>query len=194
MRRFAAGEELVLRHLHHGRVVSALPMRVVAHDEALVAWMAPGTPIAYPVGVVDGDLLPLDRWVVEERGWFGNGVLHVMPPAREHSLLHFWNDDRSFRGWYVNLQDELEETRFGVDTRDRQLDLWIEADRSVTWKDEHHLGQAIESGLMTPSECLAARREAERVLADWPFPTGWEGWEPDPAWPLPALPADWAVR
>jgi predicted RNA-binding protein associated with RNAse of E/G family len=117
-----------------------------------------------------------------------------MPPGRAHAIVHFRNDDGSFRGWYVNLQDELRETRFGVDTRDQQLDLWIEAGETVTWKDEHHLGQAIELGLMTADECLGARREAERVLEEWPFPTGWEDWQPDPGWPLPALPADWATR
>src|SRR4051812_12704495 len=115
MRRYLPGDELVLRHLHHGRVVGALPMRVVADDEALVTWMAPRTRIAYPVGVVDGDLLPLARWRVEERLWLGNGVLHVLPPGRAHSIIHFRNDDGSFRGWYVNLQDELRRTRFGVD-------------------------------------------------------------------------------
>jgi hypothetical protein len=191
MRRYAPGEELLLRHLHHGRVVMALPARVLAHDDELVAWVAPGTPIVYPVGLEDGRLLPLDRWTVEERPWYGNGCVFAMPPGRAHSIVHFWNDDGSFRGWYVNLQDPLRETPRGFDTRDRQLDLWIEAGGTVTWKDEDHLEQAVELGLMTAAECLAARAEAERVLREWPFPTGWEDWRPDPAWPLPSLPADW---
>ena len=37
----------------------------------------------------------------------------------------------------------------------------------------------------------AIRAEGERVIAEWPFPTGWEAWRPDPAWPTPVLPTDW---
>jgi hypothetical protein len=29
------------------------------------------------------------------------------------------------------------------------------------------------------------------VLAAWPFPTGWEDWRPDPAWPAPELVSGW---
>ena len=35
--------------------------------------------------------------------------------------------------------------------------------------------------------------EANRVLDEWPFPTGWEDWQPDPAWSLPTLPEGWDV-
>ena len=35
-----------------------------------------------------------------------------------------------------------------------------------------------------------ARRET-RVIEEWPFPTGWESWRPDPTWPLPAVPPGW---
>ena len=30
-----------------------------------------------------------------------------------------------------------------------------------------------------------------RVLEEWPFPTGWEDWRPDPSWPIPQLPDGW---
>ena len=39
------------------------------------------------------------------------------------------------------------------------------------------------------SACSTPRRvraEAARVLEEWPFPTGWEDWRPDPSWPVPA--------
>jgi len=29
------------------------------------------------------------------------------------------------------------------------------------------------------------------VLADPPWPTGWEAWRPDPSWPVPELPPGW---
>jgi hypothetical protein len=28
----------------------------------------------------------------------------------------------------------------------------------------------------------------EEVLAEWPFATGWEKWEPDPTWTVPEHP------
>jgi hypothetical protein len=37
-------------------------------------------------------------------------------------------------------------------------------------------------------DAAAARAEGERVIAEWPFPTGWEDFRPDPAWQLPRLP------
>ena len=60
-------------------------------------------------------------------------------------------------------------------------------------KDEDDLARAIELGIMTAEEGRLAREEAERVIEEWPFPTGWEDWRPDPDWPLPALPEDWHV-
>ena len=35
--------------------------------------------------------------------------------------------------------------------------------------------------------------EGERLLAEGPFPTGWEEWRPDPAWNVPELPAEWRI-
>ena len=46
---------------------------------------------------------------------------------------------------------------------------------------------------MSAEEGRLAREEAERVTEEWPFPTGWEDWQPDPAWPMPTLPEDWDV-
>jgi hypothetical protein len=42
-------------------------------------------------------------------------------------------------------------------------------------------------------DAASARAEGERVLAAWPFPTGWEDFRPDPRWELPQLPAGWDV-
>ena len=93
----------------------------------------------------------------------------------------------------MNLQMPLRRRPGGYDTRDLQLDLVVEPAGSVTWKDEDHLEQALESGLLSADDARLARGEAERVLAEWPFPTGWEDWRPDPGWELPELPAGWDV-
>ena len=186
-------ESLLLRHVAGGRVVMALPSVVLAREPELVTWVAPGTPIAFPDGLDAGRLLPLEEWNVELRTWRGPGRLEVSPLGRRHALRLFWHADRRFRGWYVNLQAPLSRAALGFDTMDWQLDLWIEPDGAVHWKDEEHLAQAVDQGLLTPAEALAAREEAEQVLEEWPFPTGWESWQPDPDWPVPALPDGWDV-
>jgi uncharacterized protein len=70
---------------------------------------------------------------------------------------------------------------------DHQLDIWIYPDGRWEWKDEDDLAKSIEFGIFTAEEAAAVRAAGERVVAEWPFPTGWENWRPDPAWPLPAL-------
>ena len=188
-------DSLLLRHVVHGRVVAAFPSTVVEKTaETLVACIAPGTPIVYPRGRdTDGNLVTSDQWGVERRSWFGPVGLELTPLGRRHSIRHFRRQDGSFRGWYVNLQAPLTESRLGFDTTDWQLDLWIPEGGEAQWKDEEDLARALELGLMTLEEGQVAREEAERVLEEWPFPTGWEDWQPDPRWTAPALPEDWHV-
>jgi len=191
------GETILVRHIHHGRVVQAAPARVVAdRPDVLVTWIASGTPIVYPTGQDgEGRLLPLASWRIEHRPWFGAGCLELMPPGRAHAIRLLRDDDGSFRGWYVNLQAPMRRRPDGFDTRDLQLDLVVAPGGAVTWKDEDHLEQAVELGLLSDDDACLARAEAERVLAEWPFPTGWEDWCPDPGWELelPELPAGWDV-
>jgi len=186
--------EMLIRHVANGRVLMALPSIVVdPGSELLVTWIAPGTPIVYPDGLEDGRMLPLEEWKVDLRSWVGPGRLELTSPGRRHSIRLIHGEDGAFLGWYVNLQAPLVRSALGYDTMDWQLDLWIEPDGTVHWKDEDHLAQAVEHELLTAEEARAAREEAHRVLSEWPFPTGWEDWRPDPAWRLPTLPDGWDV-
>ena len=72
-----------------------------------------------------------------------------------------------------------------------QLSHVVEPDGSWRWKDEDELETAVRVDFFTPPEAEAIRGEGEAVVAEWPFPTGWEDWRADPTWPLPTLPADW---
>jgi Protein of unknown function (DUF402) len=187
-------ESLLVRHLAKGRVVMAMPSLVVeGGSERLVTWIEPGTPIAYPLGREDGRLRPFDEWEVELRTWKGPGRLELTRHGRRHSIRLFRDKGGSFRGWYVNLQAPLTESRFGYDTSDWQLDLWIEPNGDVHWKDEADLEQAIELEIMTPEEARLAREEAHRVLDEWPFPTGFEDWRPEGGTTLLTLPDGWDV-
>ena len=52
----------------------------------------------------------------------------------------------------------------------------------------------VRQGRFTSKDVAAFRAEGERVLADWPFPTGWEEWQPVPAWAAPKRTQDWRPR
>ena len=45
--------------------------------------------------------------------------------------------------------------------------------------------------MLTEEDERAARADADRLVDEWPFPTGWEDWRPDPGWEPPSLPAGW---
>lgn len=49
----------------------------------------------------------------------------------------------------------------------------------------------VKQGQFSPEQAEAFRAEGERVIAEWPFPTGWEEWRPEDSWPVPSLPDGW---
>ena len=94
----------------------------------------------------------------------------------------FWRDG-AFEHWYVNFEQPLRRSPVGFDTFDEKLDLIVQPDGRYVWKDEDELEQAAALGLV---DAAAVRAEAARVLEEWPFPTGWEDWRPDPVVADPA--------
>lgn len=190
------GEEVVLRYFNRGRPTGAVPTRAVSADDGPVLWLAPGTTVKWPgvagrpvreVPLEERYTLPLG---VIDRPWKGDGVLILGRQGRAHSIWLFWESWR-FAGWYVQLEAPWRPFRFGFDTEDHTLDIWIESDGSWQWKDEHELDVAVELGFFTSEQAAAFRAEGERVIAEWPFPTGWEEWRADPSWPVPLVPGDW---
>ncbi len=192
------GETIVIRNVHGGRPIGAMPVRVVSTDDDLpVVWLPGGAPVMRPG--IDGrfvrEVPAEERYRSTERTpvlhhWQGEGILILGRPGRAHSIWLFW-EDAEFAGWYVNLEAPWRPSRIGFDTRDHSLDLWIERDGSWHWKDEHELEVAVEHGFFSPHAAADFRGEGERVIEEWPFPTGWEDWRPDPSWTVPALPEEW---
>jgi hypothetical protein len=176
-----------------------MPTRVVATEDGPVLWLPPGTIVGWPAvgGRRIADVPAAERygqpWDVLERPWAGDGIVIVGVPGRAHSIWLFW-ERGDFVGWYVNLEDRWRPSRLGFDSRDHELDIWVESDGSWRWKDEDHLEIAVDAGVFSAEEAASFRAEGERVLAEWPFPTGWEEWRADPSWPVPTAPADWATQ
>jgi uncharacterized protein len=196
--RWRYGETAVLRYVEGDGVAGAIPMTVVQDEPELVAlYIAGGTRIKWPyVGglpirqatLEDRFTLP---WIPGDKTWTGDGVLVLNRPGRAHSIWLFRDDGSAGGAWYVQLEDPHRRTRLGFDTRDHTLDAWVEGDGAWRWKDEDELEVALAHGHHSAGEAAAMREEAERVRAEWPFPTGWEDWRPDPAWDLPELPEGW---
>jgi uncharacterized protein DUF402 len=180
------GDHVVVRQLFLGRIWSAVPAIVVRDDDELNAnWLAP-VPFAYAEGSL------FDGWELREHGARRRrGIVRLTRPGRSHSILVFRHDDGSLQGWYVNLEQPQRRSAVGFDFEDRLLDVFVEPDGRWRWLDEHELAEAVERGLVDQGEAAEMRAEGERVLAEWPFPTGWEDWQPDPSWTLPSLPDGW---
>lgn len=189
---WSKGAEILLRYVERGQVVAALPVRVVADGgAAVVLHLVGGSTIAWPT--VDDQ--PIRSVELERRftGRLGAAQRTWEPPGftivyREGSAYALW----LFPGrWYVNLEEPWRRTELGFDTRDHTLDIWVDPDGSWQWKDEDELEAAVRFGRHLPEEAQAIRAEGERVLAEWPFPTGWEEWSPPEDWRPAELPAGW---
>lgn len=182
---WSEGAVVVVRELWKGRVWKARPWIVVQDDpDELVLWIPAGTPTRVP----GGSGIPRDDWELED-GTFTRAALRIARPGQLHSILLF--EGETGLEWYVNLERPLRRSRVGFDHLDRELDLLARPDGTWEWLDEDEFEEAQALGVIDPVEAAEIRAEGERVLAQWPFPTGWEDWRPDPAWPLPELPAGW---
>jgi hypothetical protein len=196
-----SGDEVVYRHRSRdGRYLFGKPLRILEHTpEHVVGFIPGGTEIARPVLADGSDVraVPLtERWshprIPARRPWTGNGTVMIFPRGRAHSIWLFRGPEA--RGWYVNLEDPHVFGERTISTRDHVLDIWVPLDTGTPqWKDEDELEASIAAGRITPEEAVAIRAEGERVMRERPWPTGWEDFEPDPAWPLPTLFDGWDV-
>ena len=189
--RWEPGEVVVWWEAWRGRMYCASPVRVVEDTgECIVCYLAEGTRFLFPLGA----------WLFDDEhpwaargGWTGHGVLIQHRQGRAHTIWHFWEgEDRRFAGWYVNMQQPYVRDARSFQTQDHELDIWVTADGSWQWKDVEELEEWISRGRFTAEEVAEIRAEGERIVDEWPFPTGWENWQPDPSWDVPELPSSWA--
>ncbi|GAA1184221.1 hypothetical protein F4556_007575 [Kitasatospora gansuensis] len=95
--------------------------------------------------------------------------------------------------WYVNFEKPyLRRQGVGIDT----LDLVVTPDLSGPhWKDRDEYAQLRRLGVIDDYLHRQVERAKGRAITmldnrTGPFAGGWPAWAPDPAWPLPELPAD----
>lgn len=200
--RWKPGDTIVERGVFFGSVFIARPMRVVAHDDGVLA-------TSLMIGTEYFGLNASSReTVVDEfaRGevtfgmktWDTHNVLVLVREGDPYSAQAFWNEEGRFVGWYINLQDPLSWTNLGYDTRDHALDLIVGEDlASWLWKDEDELEALTRLGVFTPDEAVAIRANGEAVVdlvrAGRPWWAPWRTWEPEPSSAIPRLPDGWDV-
>lgn len=183
------GAEIAIRDVWFGRAWRAFAARVVANAPGLVVlWVPRGSPSFYPVDADGHEVRLPHAEPVHAARPAPREALALQRPGARHSIWLFWNPPGRFEHWYVNLERTIGWNGSCFDTVDEKLDLIVEPGGAVRWKDQDELEHAAERGLLDAGE---VRAEAERVVADWPFPTGWEDFRPDPAWGVPRLPDDW---
>jgi Protein of unknown function (DUF402) len=142
-----------------------------------VVWLPPGTP--YVIGT---DLFA--DWTYEYRV-LGRPQLRVTRPGGAFSVFLFAD------GWYVNLEQPQQATALGFDYEDELLDVWVPFGGKPELLDEDELDEAVQRGFISPERAAEIHAKAERIIAEPPWPTGWEDWQPEAGWELPQLPPGW---
>ncbi|WP_436787597.1 DUF402 domain-containing protein [Yinghuangia sp. YIM S10712] len=204
---WSPGDRILWRYLRFGQVLDCRPVTVVRDDpDQLAVWLAGGTRRVKPVLPDGSDIrsAPLDQRfrlgrVPAVEAWTGNGVLMLARPGEPWSVWLFWSPDWRFNGWYINLERPRERWSGGVDTEDLVLDVWVTPDRRWQFKDEDELAASRDAGRFDDTdvaEIYAYGRRAVEAVRAWgpPFSENWQSFRPDPSWPLPELPADWATQ
>ncbi|MGA4540106.1 DUF402 domain-containing protein [Uniformispora flossi] len=202
---WAPGDHILWRYLRNGEVLDCRPVTVVRDDpDQLAVWLAGGTRRIKPVLPDGGDIraLPIDRRFRAGRipavaEWSGTGVLMLARPDEPWSVWLFWSPEWRLNGWYVNLERPRVRWSGGVDTEDHTLDIWVTPERRWHFKDEDELAASRDAGRYTDADVAAIYADGHRavdVIKAWgpPFDGPWPDFRPDPAWPLPELPANWA--
>ena len=208
LRAWPPGRQILHRDVGAGKVVFARSMTVVHdRDDEVALYQACGGPVmvvdtAWAVDVMTREGLgglANAEWPYLSRTWTDTNVLMLTVPGAWHSVWLMWEAQTwEFRCWYVNLQTPLTRTARGFDTSDKALDVVIAPNGDHRWKDEDHLERAVDVGWISAADAQRVRSEGERVIeraarGEYPFDGELISWRPDPAWPIPELPADWAA-
>jgi len=185
---WSSGDVVVLRELWDGRIWKARAWTVVKDEpDELALWIQPGAETRIPA---TEDPVPRADWELVPSS-FNRRALRLTTPGERHSRLLFFDEDGGLKGWYVNFERPLERSPVGFDYVDLLLDAWIDPSGRDRLVDEDEFEHAVSLGRIGPEEAAAIRADAERVLAEHPFPTGWEDFRPDPARAPPKLPKRW---
>jgi hypothetical protein len=185
--RWTPGEVVVRREVWQGRPWLANPLYVVEDsDELLVLYQPEGSPWGFGAG----DDWPTANGVHPYTGrtaWVGEGPLGFHRPGDPYAVWAYWGGpERTFLGWYVNIQAPYQRTSIGIDSLDLELDLLVSPELAVFVKDEEHVEQSTALGRFTPADAAAVhalgaglKAQIEHDGAWWD--QTWSTWTPPAA-------------
>lgn len=139
--------------------------------------------------LADGSFV-LGTWV-----WRSNSFVTEIADGRWFTVTRMFAPTGALVCWYVNFERPPTWRSGGWDTFDLAVDLVVEPDGRRRWKDEDEYAHCRRLGLIAEDEHAAVTRAREEALDMLERRVGAFGadpeaaWRPDPAWPLPELPA-----
>jgi hypothetical protein len=186
---WSRGEVVALRDVWFGVVWRAIAGVVVEDVPGRSAfWIPRGSEAAYPVDEGGREIRLFQTDYSRGQRHTKVGCVVLCEDGAPWTLWHFQDERGEFDRWYVNFERYLGRSAAAYDSVDHKLDLIARPDGSLEWKDEDELEGAGRQGLVDVAEI---RRDASLVVSQQRWPTGWESFRPDPAWPIPELPAGW---
>jgi len=204
--RFSPQQTIIRRYLlRDGRISSGYVARVVSDDErGLLTWVDSGHATVQRVTADGGPpkLLSCNEKVFEPTTltpmvWRSTGTLMFSPDDAAHSVWWFFDENREFTRWYVNLETPGRRWAGGRDCVDQSLDIWIDPGGNWEWKDEaEFVDYTGRPGYWDAEEAARIRAEGmavvERAQAGvFPFDGTWCDFTPDPTWQVAKLPWWW---
>lgn len=169
--------ELITRYETHGGVVWMDHLVELIRDdgEQFAVLLNPGSVFHF-----HQHSLGRHPWARQDT-WAGPQVLQIYRPATLYSVWMFF-DEGKFEHWYLNFEAPVVRDDKGFHTDDYGLDLIIEPDGRMVWKDVEDLDAMRESGRMTADEVLAvlaaAREVTDEIRRGHRWWAAWDGWTP----------------
>lgn len=195
-KRWSFGDTVVRREFLHGHPWVGFSTYVVEDtDNLLAVYLAGGSELAFPDW-------PFDRWehpwrTAGHRAWQGHGKLMHHRPGDHYSVDVFWTGpERTFAGWYINLQDPFRRHDRGFDTLDHELDYWVPASGDWSVKDDELFEERVAERRYTSEQAESIRATGAQVVemlssgSTW-WDEGWADWTPPRQWTGLALPEGW---
>lgn len=185
---WSRGDVVALRDVWFGAVWRAVPGITVEDSPGRsVFWVPAGSEAAFAADETGAEIRMPQRDFARATRRTKKSIVVVCDEGAPWTLWLFFGAD-GFEYWYVNFERYLGRSAAAYDSVDHKLDLIVEANGELRWKDEDELRRAGELGLVDAAE---VRRDAEHAVANPPWPTGWETFEPDPSWTAVDLPRGW---
>ncbi|MFD0560183.1 uncharacterized protein DUF402 [Stackebrandtia endophytica] len=203
---FEVGQTVVRRDVRRGGRIAAVESARVLSDgpEGLLTWTGVGSQTMWRT-TLEGESVryrsvaerDVTATMLSPREWERAGVLMLTLPDPGNSVWWFFEPDGRFRGWYVNLESPLRRWARGFDIHDYALDIWVEPDRSWSWKDEDEFAERTgHPEYWTHAEADEIRAAGEKFVGliesgAAPFDGRYIDNVPDPGWEPSRLPPKW---